>query len=205
MSSVTVDNETVIFEGDVPKDPSKVYDLLMGILAEQGRVVVSFVVDGVDLLREDRSPDAYQKIDVFSQTHHELTLKLIMETMKHLVELEDQLIAYSVNVLKTPWSEVFKQMDLLIEKIKPFAELLDNLNPYAHTYKPEWTEKFSVIAKDQAGSLDRLLKAFELGDTASVSNELNNGFLSVYREGTTLFSEEIIPYLKLKVTEGAAS
>ena len=62
--------------------------------------------------------------------------------MKHLVMAEEEFLAYSVNVLKHPGLEVFGQMDLLIEKIKPFAELLDNLNPYAQTYLPEWKEKF---------------------------------------------------------------
>ena len=43
MPSVTVDREDVVFDGGVPTDPAKVYELLMGVLAEQGRVVVELV------------------------------------------------------------------------------------------------------------------------------------------------------------------
>ena len=136
MPSVTVDQEEVVFDGGMPSEPSKVYDLLMGVLAEQGRVVVSFVVDGVDSLREDSNPMTFETIEIASQTHHELTLRLIMETMKHLIHAEEEFLAYASNVLKTPWSEVFQRMDQLIHKMKPFAELLDNLTPYVETYHP---------------------------------------------------------------------
>ena len=59
-------------------------------------------------------------------------------------------------------------MEQLIEKIKPFAELLDNLNPYAQTYLPEWKEKFEQISEKQAGSLDKILLAFEQGSPANL-------------------------------------
>lgn len=204
MPSVTVDREDVVFDGGVPTDPAKVYELLMGVLAEQGRVVVEFVVDGVDSLREENEPKTFETIEVATQTHHELTLRLIMETMKHLVHAEEEFLAYSVNVLKTPWSQVFGQMEQLIEKIKPFAELLDNLNPYAQTYLPEWKEKFEQISEKQAGSLDKILLAFEQGSPANLSEELATDFLSVFKEGTRLLRDEVIPDLKKKVTEGAS-
>ena len=46
MSQVFADGEEVVFDGDIPSEASRVYDLLMGALSEQGRVVVRFVVDG---------------------------------------------------------------------------------------------------------------------------------------------------------------
>jgi len=203
MPSVTVDQEEVVFDGGMPTEPSKVYDLLMGVLAEQGRVVVAFVVDGVDSLREESNPTSFETIEVATQTHHELTLRLIMETMKHLVHAEEEFLAYASNVLKTPWSEVFQRMDQLINKIKPFAELLDNLTPYVETYHPPWQEEFERISHEQAESLDKILLAFEKGSPADLSQELAVGFLSVFKEGTTFLKNETIPYLKEKVTEGA--
>ena len=122
MPSVTVDQEEVVFDGGIPSEPNKVYDLLVGVLAGQGRVVVAFVVDGVDSLREESNPTSFETIEVSTQTHHELTLRLIMETMKHLIHAEEEFLAYACNVLKTPWSEVFQRMDQLINKMKPFAE-----------------------------------------------------------------------------------
>ena len=203
MPSVTVDQEEVVFDGGMPTEPSKVYDLLMGVLAEQGRVVVSFVVDGVDSLREDSNPITFETIEIASQTHHELTLLLIMETMKHLIHAEEEFLAYASNVLKTPWSEVFQRMDQLIHKIKPFAELLDNLTPYVETYHPPWQKEFERISREQADSLDKILIAFEKGSPADLSQELAVGFLCIFKEGTTFLRNESIPYLKLKVTEGA--
>ena len=65
MPSVTVDQEEVVFDGGMPSEPSKIYDLLMGVLAEQGRVVVAFVVDGVDSLREESNPTSFETIEIF--------------------------------------------------------------------------------------------------------------------------------------------
>ena len=203
MPSVTVDQEEVVFDGGMPAEPSKVYDLLMGVLAGQGRVVVAFVVDGVDSLREESNPTSFETIEVASQTHHELTLRLIMETMKLLIGAEEQFLAYASNVLKTPWSEVFQRMDQLINKIKPFAELLDNLTPYVETYHPPWQQEFERISREQAGALDKILIAFEKGSPADLSQELAGGFLSIFKEGKTFLKNESIPYLKKKVTEGA--
>ena len=99
MPSVSVDREEVIFEEGVPRDPHHIYDLLTGILAEQGRVVVAFTVDGVDCLRSEELPQAFQDIQIESQTHHELTLRLVEETGKHLEGIEKDLLAYASNIL----------------------------------------------------------------------------------------------------------
>ena len=93
-------------------------------------------------------------------------------------------------------------MDQLINKIKPFAELLDNLTPYVETYHPPWHQEFERISQKQADALDKILIAFEKGSPADLSQELAGGFLSIFKEGKTFLKNESIPYLKRKVTEG---
>ena len=55
--------------------------------------------------------------------------------MNHLSTAEE-FEAYIRNILSVSWSEVFKRMDEFINKVQPFADLLDNLSPYAQTYQP---------------------------------------------------------------------
>ncbi len=202
VSHVIADGEEVIFDGDFPHEPSRVYDLLMGALSEQGRVVVKFIVDGNDSLQSGEFPDTFTNIEAVSLSHDELTLRLILESMKHLGQTEEQFEAYVRNILSVPWSEVFRQMDQLISKVKPFAELLDNLGPYALTYEPPWKESLETVSKDQAESLNKILTSFEQGNPALLSDELSVRFLPVFKRTRKLFNDEIIPYLQEQV-EGA--
>jgi hypothetical protein len=198
VSKVIADGEEVIFEGDVPLEPSRVYELLMGALSEQGRVVVQFVVDGVDSLEGGSFPDVYEKIEAFSLSHDELTLRLILESMKHLGQTEEQFQAYVRNILSVPWSEVFRQMDQLISRVQPFADLLDNLGPYAQTYDPPWRESLEAVAKEQSESLNEILTSFEQGNPALLSDELSVRFLPVFKRTRKLFVEEVVPFLQKK-------
>lgn len=201
MSQVYADGEEVVFDGDIPSEPARVYDLLMGALSEQGKVVVKFIVDGVDSLEEGEFPETYNKIEAFSLTHDELTLRLILESMKHLGKTEEEFVAYVRNILSVPWSEVFRQMDQLINRVQPFADLLDNLGPYAKTYEPPWKESLEVVAREQATSLGKILESFEQGNPALLSDELSIRFLPVFKRTRKLFNEEVVPFLQKKVGE----
>lgn len=199
MKQVIVDGEAVIFEGDVPDSPSRVYELLINALSEQGKVVTEFIIDGKHSLAEDELPPTYEKIEAASLTHDELTLKLVIASMNQLSEIEVHLDAYIRNILSIPWSEVFKRMDELINKVHPFAELVDNLGPYVNAYTPPWMEDFKKIAMEQAKSLNAILDSFEQGNPARLSDELSIRFIKIFKQARKLFSEEVIPYLKARL------
>jgi hypothetical protein len=105
------------------------------------------------------------------------------------------------NILTLPWSEVFKRMNEFIEKIEPFAELLDSIGPYVTAYSPPWGDSLQEIAKEQSITLENILKSFEQGNPAKLSDELDYGFIPVFKRSRKLFQNEIIPYLKKKVEE----
>ena len=119
--------------------------------------------------------------------------------MNQLSEIEVHLDAYIRNILSIPWSEVFKRMDELINKVHPFAELVDNLGPYVNAYAPPWMDDFKKIAMDQAKSLNAILDSFEQGNPARLSDELSIRFIKIFKQARKLFSEEVIPYLKARL------
>lgn len=203
MPTVWADNEEVTFTEDTPKEPSNVYELLMGALSEQGRAVVKFIVDGEDALEKGAFPDEYEKIEAFSLTHDELTLRLVIEALNHMSDTGMQLQAYAQNVLNIAWSEVFKRMDEFIQKIQPFADLIDNLGPYVSTYSPPWSEAFEKLALEQSECLGGILSAFEQGSPARLSDELCEGFLPIFNKSRKLFDSDVIPFLKEKVEVSA--
>ena len=187
------------FEGDVPVDPSQVYGLLMEALSEQSRVIVGFEVDGKDVLQEEELPSAFEKIEAKSITHDELTFRLTIETMNKLSGTEEQIEAYVRNVLILPWSEVFGRMNELIEKIQPFADIMDNLGPYVDAYAPPWGKELKESAESQTDCLGKILSAFEQGNPAGLSDALHLDFVPIFKRSRKLFSETIIPYLKERV------
>ena len=77
-----------------------------------------------------------KKLKLSRSPHDELTLRLVIEALNHMSDTGMQLQAYAQNVLNIAWSEVFKRMDEFIQKIQPFADLIDNLGPYVSTYSP---------------------------------------------------------------------
>ena len=201
MRQVVVDGEDVVFGDEVPEAPAQIYELLMDALSEQGRVVVGFTVDGDDSFPNDQFPESYTKIEASSLTHDELTLRVILESMNQLSETESQLDAYIKNILSISWTEVFNRMNELISRVQPFAELIDNISPYASAYDPPWGTKLKEISVEQAESLNGMLDAFEQGNPAKLSNDLSIRFIPVFKRSRKLFAEEIIPYLKERVEE----
>ena len=87
-------------------------------------------------------------------------------------------------------------MDEFIIKIKPLADLLDNLAPFAQTYQPPWQGAFEKLQKNQADALEIVLSCFQLGDIAGLSEVVSDSFLSVEEEFRKLSSQEIKPYLR---------
>ena len=195
MPEIWADKEEVIFEGEVPDSPAQVFELIMGALSENGRAVVRFLVDGDDRFKLVNS-DKFEKIEAFSLSHDELTLRLILESIKHMDKTEEQFAAYVGNVLSAPWSQVFTNMNQFIEKVQPFADLFDNLTPYANTYDPPWRGSLEEVSKDQADSLGKP-QIFRAGNPALLSDELSINFIPIFkrtrafREDVTLFAEKV--------------
>ena len=205
MPKVIADGEEVVFQEGIPENPSHIYELLMGAFAEQKKSVVKFSVDSVDVLSTGKFPDSFDLIEAESLTHDEISLRLSIEFINQMSTLEGSISAYSVNILTTPWSEVFKQMDAFIQKIQPFADLVDHITPYAQSYSPPWGSQIEEIAKEQAESLASLLSGFENSDSAGLSEELDSRFLPLFRKTISLFSSEIIPFLKEEKSNTPAS
>ncbi len=205
MPTVWADNEEVIFEDGIPTDPKRIYELMMGALAEQGRAVVEYIVDGEDVLKGSEFPSTFEEIKAKSMSHHEITLRLAKENLKSIDNLCAQIDAYSRNILNTPWSEVFKRMDSLIEKIQPFADLIDNVSPYANTYTPPWSDGIKNLASLQGEILSSMLKSFENGDPAGLSDLMNIHFVPLVKRISKFFRDEVIPHLENLVQPQAES
>ena len=200
--SIFADGEEVIFEGEIPSEPSRIYELLMNAYSEQSKVVVKFFVDGKDALHEGSFPDTFNKIEAESLTHHELTLRLSIEAINQMSGFGKDFENYLANVLSVPWSQVFKKMDELVSKMQPFADLLDNLGPYSQVYTPSWREAYDELVKAQHTSLTGILNAFEQANPAGLSDELSVRFIPVFKRALKLFHDKIIPDLKEQAEQG---
>ena len=131
--------------------------------------------------------------------HDEITLRITKENIKLIEKLDVEVDAYSRNILNTPWSEVFKRMDSLIEKIQPFADLVDNVAPFSNAYSPPWSERLNELAEHQSKNLSIILKSFEIGDPASLSDVITTNLIPLIRRMNKFFNEEVIPQLESSV------
>jgi hypothetical protein len=200
--SIFADGEEVIFEGEIPSEPSRIYELLMNAYSEQSKVVVKFFVDGKDALHEGSFPEEFKKIEAESLTHHELTLRLSIEAINQMSGFDKDFENYLGNVLSVPWSQVFKKMDELVSKMQPFADLLDNLGPYSQVYTPSWRDAYDELVKAQHTSLNGILNAFEQANPAGLSDELSVRFIPIFKRALKLFHDKIIPDLKEQTEKG---
>ena len=205
MPKVVADKEEVIFEEGTPSNPSAIYDLLLGAYAERRRALSAFSVDGTDFLNQENLPKEFKIIEAKSITHAELTLRLSIQFLNLLSNFQNQISAYQVNLLTTPWSEVFKRTDDFITKIQPFADLVDNIIPFAQTYEPKWADAIYNTAKSQAESLNSIVECFENGDPAGLSDEIAENFLPLFHSTISLFENSIIPDLKERQVEDEKS
>tara|TARA_Y100000588_G_scaffold367089_1_gene433445 strand:+ start:2286 stop:2906 length:621 start_codon:yes stop_codon:yes gene_type:complete len=199
MAEVSVDGEEVVFEGEAPQEAGQVFDLLLGAMSERGRALVSFMVDGKDLMflaENDPPPSSFQKIEAFTLTHVELTLRLLERVEKETESLEEELLAYSRKVLFLGWSEIFNRMDEFVGKIQPIADLVDNLEPFSKTYDPPWRGSFEVLQSQQSEALERVLTCFKAGDSAGLSDAIASSFLPMLAEFRQLSRKKMQPQLR---------
>ena len=201
MTEVSVDGEEVVFEGEAPQDAGQVFELLLGAMSERGRALVSFVVDGVDQmaqsLDEDATPvTAFQRIEATTLSHVELTLQLLEGVEEETSSLSDELLAYSRKVLFLGWTEIFNRMDEFIGKIKPLADLVDNLEPFAKTYDPPWREAFESLREQQMVALEEVLSCFQSGDSASLSDAVAGPYSLMFNQFRKLSNDDMKPYLR---------
>lgn len=126
MANITADGEDVIFDQGSPSSPRDVFDLVSQALGEQRKAIVRFEVDKMDCLQTGQFPDSFESIVLDSMYHDEIILRISLQLLNQMSELSPQLRAYQGNILTSPWTEVFKQMDQFIAKIQPFADLIDN-------------------------------------------------------------------------------
>ena len=201
MPSVWADYEEVLFIDGVPDNPKTIYELMMGALAEQRKSVVEFFVDGQDTLRTGSFPENFSKIEAFSMLHDEITMRLISESLKLIENLDGEVDAYSRNILNTPWSEVFKRMDSLIGKIQPFADLVDNAGHFAKAYTPVWSNTLNELANSQCNVLNNILKSFENGDPASLSDTTIIELIPLIKRSQKFFNQEVIPQLEQSIAD----
>ncbi|MFP6854397.1 MAG: hypothetical protein VB980_01330 [Opitutales bacterium] len=202
MPEVTVDGEEVVFEGHPPNDVGQLFELLMGAMSERGRAVVSFLVDGVDLLTQtdgDAAPSKFDRIDASTLSHAELTHMLIERVEEETQSLDEELLAYSRRVLLLGWSEIFSRMEEFVDKIKPVADLVDNLGPFAQTYDPPWRAEFETLRQKQAEALEYVLSCFQLGDSAGLSDAVSGPFASMFSDFRKLSSKKMKPYLQAEM------
>ena len=199
MAEVSVDGEEVVFEGEAPQEVGQVFDLLLGAMSERGRALVSFMVDGKDLMflaENDPPPSSFQKIEAFTLTHVELTLRLLERMEEETESLEEELLAYSRKVLFLGWSEIFNRMDEFVGKIQPLADLVDNLEPFSKTYDPPWRGPFEALQGQQSEALERVLTCFKAGDSAGLSDAVASSFLPMLAEFRKLSRKKMQPQLR---------
>ena len=196
MSKVWADDEEVIFEEGIPSNPMQIYNLLMAAFSEQGRVVIGFEIDGKDALQMENFPESFSSIHAKSLKNEEVILRICKQSLESMTNLGTEMRAYQLNILSTAWSEVFKQMMSFTEKIKPFADLMDTIGPYAASYPSGWSKRFQEIAVTQAKCLNEILAAFERGDPAALSDELASQFTPLVEQSTHFFTNTVIPDLQ---------
>jgi hypothetical protein len=205
MPKVLADREEVVFQEGIPENPSHIYELLMGAFAEQRRSLVKFIVDGEDALQTGEFPEKFELIEAESLTHDEITFRLSIDLINQMTTQNDAIAAYQNNILVLPWSQVVKQMDAFIQKIQPFADLIDHITPYAQSYSPPWRKGLEEVAVTQANSLNKILTSFENFDPAGLSDELHNVFIPLSHKTIKLFADQIIPFLKEETEKQKAS
>ena len=99
MGSVVADGEEVVFEEGMPDSPRNIFDLVSQALSEQRKAIVKFKVDHKNCLQDGEFPESFDFIEIESMPHDEIILRISIQLLNKMSDLESQLRAYQANVL----------------------------------------------------------------------------------------------------------
>ncbi len=198
MPEVILDGEPVRFEGPVPESPKVLHDAMFEALAGDRKSLIEYIVDGQDCLvvAEELFPTSYEKVEAKSATHDELLTRLVSGALETNPALIPELQAYSSKILVVAWSEIFRQMDEFIGKVKPLVDLMDNLQPYAMSYSPEWKDAYLDFQKKHQVVFEQLFKCFQRGDVATLSDVVDSELLPLFEKTLEFLNKSVLEDLK---------
>lgn len=161
---LTLDGETVTFDGPVPETPRACLELLVTALQQQGRVLVAFRMDGANV---DEAPERFDKagwttIEAVSRSREEYLQEVSREAALRIPRCAEVARTLSDRCLLESWSQVLPAVSPMLEELTPILEAAEQLEALED---PVLSENFHIARE----GIEAMVAAAEQTDIAVVS------------------------------------
>lgn len=195
---VVLDGELVVFEGTPPPvSAQSLAAVLMEALAEQGRVLTRFEVDGVNALLTGLPEDApYTHVECNSLTQRAFLLEKAQNQDSNIKNITQIANSLSSRLLCEPWEVSIQAAQAFARTLAPYVDLLEACERFLALLGSPVANSIQKTLSKLEPLLDDYTHSIEASDAGSLAEQMLTAWAPWSMEAHALLTHQLLPELE---------